>query len=91
MRVGTPGEMYLSLLKTLNTMASTSTRSNPGDSYSTGPGPKSALWAVLVRAGVTRQGRGLEGRVPMRARTLGEMYLTLLKTLNTMASTSTCS
>jgi hypothetical protein len=26
------GDIYLSLLKTLNTMASTSTRSNPGDS-----------------------------------------------------------
>jgi hypothetical protein len=46
-------------------------------------------WAVLVRAGVTRQGYGLEGWVPMRAETLGVIYSSLLNTLKTMASTST--
>jgi hypothetical protein len=34
-----------------------------------------------------KKGCGLEGRVPMRAGTLGEMYLSLLKTLSTMAIT----
>jgi hypothetical protein len=42
--------------------------------------------AVLVRAGVTRQGHGLEGRVPTHAGMFVAMYLSLLTLLNTMAS-----